>query len=146
MRDLEALRLFGPDPDGLPVVAAGAPWFMTLFGRDSLLTSYMALLVDHDLALGVLETLARHQGTRIDPATEEQPGRILHEVRDGGAWISLRHRGRHPALRRPPRRVPAVGPAVGAVWSPCCRMPTARWTGSSSTATATATAGSSTSA
>ena len=70
---------FGPDPDGLPVVAAGAPWFMTLFGRDSLLTAYMAPLVDHDLALGVLETLARHQGPRVDPATEEQPGRILHE-------------------------------------------------------------------
>ncbi len=88
LRDLDALRLFGRDPDGLPVVAAGAPWFMTLFGRDSLLTAYMALLVDHDLALGVLETLARHQGTCTDPATEEQPGRILHEVRDGGAWIS----------------------------------------------------------
>jgi glycogen debranching enzyme len=88
LRDLEALRLFGPDPDGLPVVAAGAPWFMTLFGRDSLLTGFMCLLVNHELPLGVLETLARHQGTRVDPATEEQPGRILHEVRDDGAWIS----------------------------------------------------------
>jgi glycogen debranching enzyme len=88
LRDLGALRLFGRDPDGLPVIAAGAPWFMALFGRDSLLTSYMTLLVDPDLAVGVLETLARHQGTRSDPASEEQPGRLLHEVRYAGASIS----------------------------------------------------------
>jgi glycogen debranching enzyme len=56
---------------------------MTLFGRDSLLTSWMALLVDPSLALGVLDTLARLQGKEVDPQTEEQPGRILHEVRFG---------------------------------------------------------------
>jgi glycogen debranching enzyme len=87
LRDLSALRLFGPDPDGLPVVAAGAPWFMTLFGRDSLLTAYMTLIADQDLALGVLETLARWQGTKTDPDADEQPGRILHEVRYGGSSI-----------------------------------------------------------
>jgi glycogen debranching enzyme len=87
LRDLAALRLYGRDPDGLPVVAAGAPWFMTLFGRDSLLTSWMTLLVDHDLAVGVLEGLARLQGTRTDERTEEQPGRIPHEVRYGGAQV-----------------------------------------------------------
>jgi glycogen debranching enzyme len=87
LQDLAALRLYGRDPDGLPVVAAGAPWFMTLFGRDSLLTSWMTLLVDHDLAVGVLEGLARLQGTRTDERTEEQPGRIPHEVRYGGAQI-----------------------------------------------------------
>ena len=85
--DLENLRLFGQDPNGLPVVAAGAPWFMTLFGRDSLLTAYMTLLIDHELALGVLQTLARHQGTTTDADSEEQPGRILHEVRYG--WSSI---------------------------------------------------------
>jgi glycogen debranching enzyme len=87
LRDLQTLRLFGQDPDGLPVVAAGAPWFMTLFGRDSLLTAYMTLLIDHELALGVLQTLARHQGTATDADSEEQPGRILHEVRYG--WSSI---------------------------------------------------------
>ena len=56
---------------------------MTLFGRDSLLTSWMTMLVDPDLALGTLQTLARFQGTRIDPITEEEPGRILHEMRFG---------------------------------------------------------------
>jgi glycogen debranching enzyme len=85
VEDLGALRLFDPDYPDRVVVAAGAPWFMTLFGRDSLLTSYMALLVDPDLALGVLQTLGRLQGSEIDPRNEEQPGRILHEVRFGEA-------------------------------------------------------------
>ncbi len=79
--DLGALRIFDPEHPQFPVVAAGAPWYMTLFGRDSLITSWMALLIQPDLAIGTLETLARLQGTRVDPSTEEQPGRILHEVR-----------------------------------------------------------------
>lgn len=85
LEDLGALRIFDPDHPERAVVAAGAPWFMTLFGRDSLLTSWMALLVDPDLALGTLQTLARFQGEDIDPRTEEEPGRILHEMRFGEA-------------------------------------------------------------
>jgi glycogen debranching enzyme len=81
--DLAALRLFDPEYPDRTVVAAGAPWFMTIFGRDSLLTSWMAMLVDPDLALGTLQTLARFQGNEVDPLTEEEPGRILHEVRFG---------------------------------------------------------------
>jgi glycogen debranching enzyme len=81
--DLGALRIFDPEEPDRPVVAAGAPWFMALFGRDSLLTSWMALPVDQSLALGTLQTLARYQGIRDEPLTEEQPGRILHEVRLG---------------------------------------------------------------
>jgi glycogen debranching enzyme len=83
--DLGALRIFDPDYPERTVVAAGAPWFMTLFGRDSLITSWMALLVDPDLALGVLQTLARFQGSTVDPRNEEEPGRILHEMRFGEA-------------------------------------------------------------
>ncbi|HTZ08315.1 MAG TPA: glycogen debranching N-terminal domain-containing protein, partial [Acidimicrobiales bacterium] len=83
--DLGALRIFDPDYPERVVLAAGAPWFMTVFGRDSLITSWMALLVDPDLALGVLQTLARFQGSEIDPRSEEQPGRILHEMRFGDA-------------------------------------------------------------
>jgi glycogen debranching enzyme len=83
--DLGALRIFDPDFPERVVLAAGAPWFMTVFGRDSILTSWMALLVDPDLALGVLQTLARFQGEEIDPRSEEQPGRILHEMRFGEA-------------------------------------------------------------
>jgi glycogen debranching enzyme len=83
--DLGALRIFDPDFPERVVLAAGAPWFMTVFGRDSLITSWMALLVDPDLALGVLQTLARFQGQDVDPRSEEQPGRILHEMRFGEA-------------------------------------------------------------
>ncbi|WP_427170038.1 glycogen debranching N-terminal domain-containing protein [Arthrobacter sp. 92] len=81
--DLGSLRIFNPDHPDRAVVAAGAPWFMALFGRDSLLASFMSLLLDPDLAKGTLLTLADHQGTKEDPSTEEEPGRILHEVRLG---------------------------------------------------------------
>ena len=83
--DLGALRIFDPDYPERVVVAAGAPWFMTVFGRDSLLTAWMALLVDPDLARGVLQTLARFQGNDVDPRHDEEPGRILHEMRFGDA-------------------------------------------------------------
>jgi glycogen debranching enzyme len=88
--DLAALRIFDPVHPNRAVVAAGAPWFMALFGRDSLLTSWMAMMVDPDLALGTLQTLAALQGTAENPRTEEEPGRILHEVRFGEtAQLSL---------------------------------------------------------
>ena len=83
--DLGALRIFDPDFPERTVVAAGAPWFMTLFGRDSLITAWMALIVDPELALGTLQTLARFQGTDVRPNNEEEPGRILHEMRFGEA-------------------------------------------------------------
>ena len=81
--DLGALRIFDGDQPDRSVVAAGAPWFMTLFGRDALLTSWMLLPLDPSLALGTLHTLARLQGSKVDPLSEEEPGRILHEVRSG---------------------------------------------------------------
>jgi glycogen debranching enzyme len=88
--DLGALRIFDPDYPDRVVVAAGAPWFMTVFGRDSILTAWMALLVEPDLALGVLQTLARFQGVEVDARRDEQPGRILHEMRFGeAATLSL---------------------------------------------------------
>jgi glycogen debranching enzyme len=62
-------------------VAAGAPWFLTLFGRDSLWVARLLMPYSTDLALSTLRTLARRQGQRTDPASEEQPGKILHEVR-----------------------------------------------------------------
>jgi len=83
--DLGALRIFDPEYPERTVVAAGAPWFMTLFGRDSLITSWMALVVNPDLALGVLQTLARFQGTKVDARNDEEPGKILHEMRFGDA-------------------------------------------------------------
>jgi glycogen debranching enzyme len=88
--DLGLLRIFDPEHPDRVAVAAGAPWFMALFGRDSLLSSYMAMLVDSTLAAGTLQTLAALQGTKVDNASEEQPGRIPHEVRLGvTAGLSL---------------------------------------------------------
>ncbi|GGN02886.1 amylo-alpha-1,6-glucosidase [Terrabacter tumescens] len=81
--DLAGLRITDPHHPHRIVLAAGAPWFMTLFGRDSLLTAWMLLPLDARVARGTLETLAENQGRRVDPRTEEQPGRILHEVRSG---------------------------------------------------------------
>ncbi|MDQ1679750.1 MAG: hypothetical protein QOI42_609, partial [Frankiaceae bacterium] len=79
--DLGALRIVDPSRPRQPVVAAGAPWFMALFGRDSILTSWMTLLLDHDLGLGTAQTLAAYQATAVDELNEAQPGRILHEMR-----------------------------------------------------------------
>jgi glycogen debranching enzyme len=58
---------------------------MALFGRDSLISSIMALPVDTGIALGTLKTLGDRQGSAVNPVTEEQPGKILHEVRLGAA-------------------------------------------------------------
>jgi glycogen debranching enzyme len=85
VEDLGALRIVDPEHPRWPVVAAGAPWFMALFGRDSLLTAWMLLPWDPGLALGTLRTLAAWQGNDVDPAAEEEPGKILHEVRFGPA-------------------------------------------------------------
>ncbi len=81
LTDLEGLLLRdGQDP----FLAAGSPWFLTLFGRDSLVAARFLLPLGTRLALGTLRTLARHQGTRHDPVTEEEPGKIVHEVRSQG--------------------------------------------------------------
>src|SRR5579875_1527509 len=85
--DIGVLRIFDPVHAERPAVAAGAPWFMALFGRDSLLTSWMLLPLDAGLAVGTMTTLAELQGRRVDPATEEEPGRIPHEVRYGSAQL-----------------------------------------------------------
>jgi glycogen debranching enzyme len=82
--DLAALR-FAPAITGsnhaLP--AAGLPWFMTMFGRDSILTSLQALPFNSDLAGTTLRVLAAWQGSRVDDFRDEDPGRILHELRYG---------------------------------------------------------------
>jgi glycogen debranching enzyme len=88
--DLGALRIFDPDEPGLAVLAAGAPWFMTLFGRDSLIASWMTLGFDPTIAVGTLLALARFQGERVDAPSEEQPGRILHEMRSGMSGAAAR--------------------------------------------------------
>ena len=79
--DLDALRLALPDQPGDEFFAAGAPWFFTLFGRDALWAARLALPVDVGIAASTLRVLARLQGTRDDPDTAQEPGKILHELR-----------------------------------------------------------------
>lgn len=82
-RSLLDLRLLTSDLDGQPYLAAGIPWYATLFGRDSLITALQMLAFDPGLAAGTLRLLAAYQGRRIDDGRDEQPGRILHELRFG---------------------------------------------------------------
>jgi glycogen debranching enzyme len=63
--------------------SAGIPWFSVPFGRDSLITSIEALMLQPDIAYGSLTFLAEHQGERQDEWRDEEPGKILHEVRFG---------------------------------------------------------------
>jgi glycogen debranching enzyme len=82
--DLAALRFSPPVAGGgrsLP--AAGLPWFMTMFGRDSIFTSLQALPFTPELAATTLLALGEWQGTRRDDFRDEDPGRILHELRYG---------------------------------------------------------------
>lgn len=79
--DLDALRLALPDHPDDEFFAAGAPWFFTLFGRDSLWAARLALPLDPRIAASTLRVLARLQGTSDDPATAQEPGKILHELR-----------------------------------------------------------------
>jgi glycogen debranching enzyme len=95
LADIAALRIVDAAHADRAVVAAGAPWFMTLFGRDSLLTSWMTLPFEPSLAVGVLSALAELQGTVDDSMAEEQPGKILHELRRHGGGGPFASRSRY---------------------------------------------------
>jgi glycogen debranching enzyme len=79
--DLGSLRIADRTRPDDVFLAAGAPWFYTMFGRDSLIAARMLLPVDRTIAEGTLRALAARQGVRVDEETAEQPGKILHEVR-----------------------------------------------------------------
>jgi glycogen debranching enzyme len=81
--DLAALRFSPPVAGGRSLPAAGLPWFMTMFGRDSIFTSLQALPFTPELAATTLRALGEWQGTRLDDFRDEDPGRILHEMRYG---------------------------------------------------------------
>ena len=79
-RDLRALLTETPQGQFL---AAGIPWYVAAFGRDALLTSHQILMLNPDPARDSLRLLASYQGTEFDPWRDEEPGKILHEIRLG---------------------------------------------------------------
>jgi glycogen debranching enzyme len=82
-RSVDDLRALHVQIDGVSVISAGTPWYSTIFGRDSLITSLETLPLTPRIAVDTLRYLALRQGTKEDLFTEEQPGKILHELRRG---------------------------------------------------------------
>jgi glycogen debranching enzyme len=89
--DLAALRMAPADAPSQIFLAAGSPWYFTLFGRDSLWAARLLLPFGTELARGTLLTLAARQGSKVDRRTGEEPGKIPHELRT----VEAVHEGGH---------------------------------------------------
>ena len=150
---MAALRIQVPDvPEPEWVPAAGVPWFVTLFGRDSLIVSHQTIGVYAPFARGALNSSPPTRPRSATTGATRSPGKISHELRAGRAGPLradpahplLRHRGRHAALPDRAARGLEVdrrrGAAASSTWPP----PSAACSGSTSTATSTATASRST--
>jgi len=117
--DMRALRISDMDiSEEIWVPAAGVPWFVTLFGRDSLIVSYQNMLISSGFARGSLKRLAEYQASERDDWRDAQPGKILHEVRFG----ELAHFHRVPFT-------PYYGTADATILYLIVLSETYRWTG-----------------
>jgi hypothetical protein len=85
--DLDGLRMETAHAPGETFFAAGAPWFFTLFGRDSIWAARLTLPLGYEMSASTLRVLASFQGTKRDPETAEQPGKIMHELRSAALEI-----------------------------------------------------------
>ena len=83
IRSFRDLRMLRNTMAGREYFDAGIPWFVTLFGRDSLITAIQALAYDPTIAENILRLLAHFQATEVDEWRDEQPGKIIHELRVG---------------------------------------------------------------
>jgi glycogen debranching enzyme len=117
--DMRALRISDMDiSQDIWVPAAGVPWFVTLFGRDSLIVSYQNMLISSGFARGALKHLAEYQASQRDDWRDAQPGKILHELRFG----ELAHFHRVPFT-------PYYGTADATILYLIVLSETYRWTG-----------------
>jgi len=82
-RSAQDLRALLTPIAGSELPVAGIPWFVAPFGRDACVTALESLMLTPHFAVGTLRVLARTQGTKVDPARDEQPGKIVHEIREG---------------------------------------------------------------
>lgn len=89
--DLSGLAMAPATEPDETFLAAGAPWFFTLFGRDSLWAARLLLPFGTDLAASTLRVLSARQGTQVDPGTAEAPGKVLHEVRRSSFSVDEGH-------------------------------------------------------
>ena len=120
VEDMGALRMHGQDlARDVWVPAAGVPWYVALFGRDSLIASLQNMIVQAPFARGALQRLAEHQATEIDNWRDAEPGKILHELRVG----ELAHLHRVP-------HTPYYGTADATILYPIVLHETWKWTGS----------------
>ena len=102
LADIASLRMALRDSPEDDFVAAGAPWYLTLFGRDSIWCARMLLPLGTELALGTLRSLAHYQGHVSCPGTDEEEGKILHELRRDETSHSISGRPDGRAMRLPP--------------------------------------------
>jgi len=84
-QSLHDLRLLRQDHPTGPYISAGIPWFAVPFGRDGIIVAMQMLMVNPQVAVGTLRYLASHQGAHSDPTRDEDPGKIMHEMRSGEA-------------------------------------------------------------
>jgi len=82
-RSLLDMRMLHSRRDGEGYYAAGVPWYATLFGRDSLIAATQMLAFDPPMAEQTLRVLSKLLGTRADPTHDEEPGKVIHELRSG---------------------------------------------------------------
>ncbi|RYI33864.1 MAG: hypothetical protein EON48_02500 [Acetobacteraceae bacterium] len=136
-RSLADLALLEVRREGHRFTAAGVPWFVGLFGRDSLLPTIQCLPFNPDLGARTTRVLAHWQGTRNDPYTREEPGKILHELRVG-EMARLGEVPQTPSYAAVDATLiflvaiaaTATGPAASTCCARCGRTSTTPWLGS----------------